>query len=87
MNSDHRDNIGTHPAYSQDPETRLRARLAAATARRSQAERDYTEARNNLSAFLAEKEEQGGLTRHEQALAAQSALLHELGLSREQGIA
>ena len=52
MNSDHRDNIGTHPAYSKDPETALRARLAAATARKAQADRDYTKARDNLAVFL-----------------------------------
>lgn len=55
-NHDHNDNIGTHPAYSLDPETRLRARLDAATQKRTQAEKDYTTARNNLRVFLAAKD-------------------------------
>lgn len=52
MNSDHRENIGTHPAFSDDPETALRARLDAATRKRAEAETNYTTARNNLRVFL-----------------------------------
>lgn len=57
-NWDHADNIGTHPAYSKDPETRLRARLDAANRKRAQAEAEFMEARNNLADFLREKERQ-----------------------------
>jgi hypothetical protein len=56
VNQDHRDNIGTHPAYSEDPETRLRARAEAAQRRKAQADQDYTTARNNLRVFLEAKE-------------------------------
>lgn len=52
MNADHRDNIGTHPAYSHDPETRLRARLEAAQRNRERAEIDLQLAQANLDAFL-----------------------------------
>jgi hypothetical protein len=52
MNSDHRDNIGTHPAYSKDPETALRARLEAAQRNLTRAQDAYTTARNNLRVFL-----------------------------------
>jgi hypothetical protein len=52
MNSDHRENIGTHPAYSDDPETRLRARLEAAERNKARADEAYTVARNNLRVFL-----------------------------------
>lgn len=55
-NHDHRDNIGTHPAYSQDPETRLRARLEAATTRKAEADRRYMQAKHDLADFLAERE-------------------------------
>lgn len=55
-NHDHADNIGTHPAFSKDPETALRARVEAAARNRAEAERIYTTARNNLRVFLAEKE-------------------------------
>lgn len=51
-NWDHADNIGTHPAYSQDPETRLRARLEAAQRDKARADDAYTTARNNLRVFL-----------------------------------
>lgn len=51
-NWDHADNIGTHPAYSKDPETALRARLDAARVQRTRAEETYTKARNNLRVFL-----------------------------------
>lgn len=54
-NWDHADNIGTHPAYSCDKETRLRARLEAATRTMNRAQAAYTEARNNLTDFVAEK--------------------------------
>jgi hypothetical protein len=54
-NYDHRDNIGTHPAYSQDEETRLRARFEAAQNRQAEANRQYVTARDNLRAFLADK--------------------------------
>jgi len=56
MNSDHRDNIGTHPAFSKDPETALRARLDAARIQRNRAEEAYTKARNNLRVFLDTQE-------------------------------
>lgn len=89
MNSDHRDNIGTHPAYSQDPETRLRARLEAAERRRSQAETDYTTARNNLRVFLEARdriasempdEYPSGYAAHLAAQEAQTTRARELGL-------
>lgn len=57
MNSDHRENIGTHPCYSDDPETALRARLEAATRRKAEADREYQKARDNLSVFLAAQPE------------------------------
>lgn len=52
MNSDHRDNIGTHPAYSHDPETRLRARVEAAERNLERAQTTLNDARANLDAFL-----------------------------------
>lgn len=52
MNSDHRDNIGTHPAYSHDPETRLRARVEAAERNLERAQTALNDARANLDAFL-----------------------------------
>lgn len=55
-NYDHRDNIGTHPAFSDDPETRLRARFDAAGRRLTQAAEDYTAARNDLARFYQERE-------------------------------
>ena len=51
-NHDHADNIGTHPAFSKDEETRLRARFEAARTQRARAEQTYTEARNALRTFL-----------------------------------
>lgn len=58
MNSDHRDNIGTHPAYSQDPETRLRARLDVAYKRAKDTEAAYRKARAELNDFLLQKASQ-----------------------------
>lgn len=55
-NWDHADNIGTHPAYSKDPETALRARLEAAQRNKARADDAYTTARNNLRVFLEAKE-------------------------------
>ena len=55
-NHDHADNIGTHPAYSKDPETALRARLDAATRRKSYADAEYQRHRNNLRVFLAARD-------------------------------
>lgn len=52
MNQDHRENIGTHPALSDDPETALRARLDAAARRKAEADVAYTTARANLRVFL-----------------------------------
>lgn len=52
MNSDHRDNLGTHPAYSHDPETRLRARVEAAERNLERAQTTLNDARANLDAFL-----------------------------------
>lgn len=51
-NHDHADNIGTHPVYSKDPETALRARLEAAERNKARADDAYTTARNNLRVFL-----------------------------------
>lgn len=93
MNSDHRDNIGTHPAYSHDPETRLRARLDAARAQRARAEENYTEARNNLRVFLEHQEREqtlgDAMARHVEAHRAQVRRAEEIGVldTREQGIA
>lgn len=56
MNQDHRDNIGTHPAYSHDPETRLRARVEAAERILDKAQTNLRDARANLDAFLIRKE-------------------------------
>lgn len=55
-NYDHRDNIGTHPAYSHDPETRLRARVEAAERILDRAQTNLRDARANLDAFLIRKE-------------------------------
>lgn len=55
-NHDHRDNIGTHPAYSQDPETRMRARVEAAQRILDRAQRNLRDAQANLDAFLIRKE-------------------------------
>lgn len=60
-NYDHADNIGTHPAYSQDEETRLRARFEAAQNRQAEANRLYVQARDNLRAFLARQAETEGV--------------------------
>jgi hypothetical protein len=57
-NHDHADNIGTHPCYSKDPETALRARLEAARIQRARAEENYTKARNNLRVFYDSVEKQ-----------------------------
>jgi outer membrane protein TolC len=56
-NYDHPDNIGTHPAFSKDPETALRARLDAARTQRARAEETYMKARNNLRVFLGTRDQ------------------------------
>jgi hypothetical protein len=50
-NYDHADNIGTHPAVSQDPETRSQARLAAAEVQFQRAREAWRIARQNLRDF------------------------------------
>lgn len=55
-NHDHADNIGTHPAYSKDPETALRARLDAATRQKAHADAEYQRHRDNLRVFLAARD-------------------------------
>lgn len=83
-NHDHADNIGTHPAFSKDPETALRARLEAAQVQRTRAEENYTKARNNLRVFLEAQEREARLaeamTRHVEAHRAQVQAAEDLGL-------
>lgn len=55
-NWDHADNIGTHPAFSQDEETRLRARLDAADRNLTRAEQAYTAAQAALAEFTLRRD-------------------------------
>lgn len=69
-NYDHADNIGTHPAYSKDPETALRARVEAAERIYEKAETNLRQARLNLDAFLLRKEIEAEQGWHEEEVAS-----------------